>query len=179
MDSLYSIVPLTWDPGVGCVHCTKHKGYIGKNKASLKNGSSKSRAVHSGAKAEAWAPNVWFKTRPSLATHGALQCLAHSLEYLFCGTHMEEKLGSFSLVYRHPSIPYIYNQLFFHKTFLKEIGIFSTNFLCWIPFLNRINSFFFIVSIGSGYLVYRRFRQDFMNFVYTLRFYSLMFYLPV
>lgn len=65
--SLYSIVLLVWDLGIGCVHCTKHKGYIGKNKTSLKNGTRKSRAVHSDAKAEAWAPNVWFKTRPSLA----------------------------------------------------------------------------------------------------------------
>lgn len=88
-------VLLVWDPGVGCVRCTKHKGYIGKNKASLKKGWGKSRAAHSDATAEAWAPNVWFKARSSLAHSWASSVLGSQFRTLVLQPSHGREVGFF------------------------------------------------------------------------------------
>lgn len=121
--------------------------------------------------AEAWAPNVWFKARSSLAHSWASSVLGSQFRTLVLQPSHEREVGFFFSSLLASVHTMCTQSVLFPTGFSEGDRYIFYKLFCWIFFffLNRINSFF-IVSLGSGYLVYRRFRQDFMNFVYTLRF---------
>lgn len=132
--SLYSTVLLVWDPGIGCVRCTKHKGYIGKKKASLKNGLRKSRAVRGDAKAEAWAPIVWFKTRPSLAHSWASSVLGSQFRTLVLRPSHGREVGFFFSSLLAPVHTMYIKSALFPQGFPEGDRYIFYKLFCWIFF---------------------------------------------